>query len=147
MPSHEKARELATKFEATYPETLPKRLTWWCHALGVMRPRLLRMMGLSAADATEQKDTTWTELFKNKELEENAWWVEGKLHDLLALFDYDWKALADRLQYCSDLARCHLRCRVILRHRRPVQSGTATDGVRVEDCTGFHRRDRGTHRR
>jgi hypothetical protein len=105
MPSHEKTRELATKFDEAYPETLPKRLTWWCLVLGVNRLRLLRMMGLSAAEATKQKDTNWTELFRNKEWEENAWWVEGKLHDLLALFDYDWIALADRLHHGTDAQR------------------------------------------
>jgi len=99
MASPEKTRELATKFDEAYPETLPKRLRWWCRALGVNRLRLLRMMGLSATEATKQKDTNWSDLFRNKEWEENAWWVEGKLHDLLALFDYDWIALADRLHH------------------------------------------------
>ncbi len=105
MPSHEKARELATKFDEAYPETLPERLTWWCHTLGVNRLGLLRMMGLSAAEATKKKDTTWSELFQNEKWKENAWWVEGKLHDLLALFDYDWIALADRLHHGADALR------------------------------------------
>jgi len=105
MPSHEKARELATEFEKAYPETLAKRLEWWRHVLGIDRARLLRMMGMSAAEATRQRDASWDKLFKKKEWEENAWWMEGKFHDLLALFDYDWKALSDRLHHGADTSR------------------------------------------
>lgn len=63
------------------------------------------MMEMSDAEAKRQVDASWDELFKNKQREENAWWVEGKLHDLLALFDYDWKALSDRLHHGSDTSR------------------------------------------
>lgn len=105
MPSHEKARELALEFEKAYPEALAERLEWWCHVLGIDRPRLLRMMGMSAAEVRRQRDASWEDLFKKKEWEENAWWVEGKLHDLLALFDYDWKALSERLHHGTDTSR------------------------------------------
>jgi len=97
MPAHRKARQLATEFENVYPTTLPERLAWWCHVLGIDRPRFLRMMGVSADEANGQKNKSWEAILKNKEWEENGWWVEGKLHELLALFDYDWKALAERL--------------------------------------------------
>src|SRR5438445_596381 len=95
MPTYKKARQLATQFENEYPETLPKRLAWWCRALGIDRARLLRMMGLSANEANGQK--SWEALLEQKEAEENGWWVEGKLHQLLIFFDYDWKTLANRL--------------------------------------------------
>jgi hypothetical protein len=97
MPTHRKARQLATEFENVYPATLPERLAWWCHVLGVNRSRFLRMMGMSLDEAHRQANSSWEALLKNKEWQEHGWWVEGKLHDLLALFDYDWRALAERL--------------------------------------------------
>jgi hypothetical protein len=42
---------------------------------------------------------------REKKWQENAWWVEGKVHDLLALFDYDWKSLSDRLHHGADAQR------------------------------------------
>jgi hypothetical protein len=105
MPSQSKARQLATKFDKAYPKSLSKRLEWWCHVLGIDRFRLLRMMGMSADEAKREKDVSWSDLLKKKELEESAWWVEGKLHELLALFDYDWNALADRLHHPREAQR------------------------------------------
>jgi hypothetical protein len=55
------------------------------------------MMGLSADEAKSQQQKAWESILAKKEWEENGWWVEDKLHDLLALFDYDWSALAERL--------------------------------------------------
>jgi hypothetical protein len=97
MPTHKKARQLAKEIENVYPESLAERLGWWCHVLGVNRPRFLRMLGMSTDEANSQKNKTWAEIVKTKRWRENGWWVEGKLHELLALFDYDWKALAGRL--------------------------------------------------
>ncbi len=106
MPSHRKAHELATQFDRVYPQDLSGRVAWWCHVLGIYPPRFQRLMGLSAEEVTREKDTSWSELLnKKKEWEENAWWVEGKLHHLLALFDYDWKALSARLNHGEDTQR------------------------------------------
>jgi hypothetical protein len=110
MPTHRKARELAGDFENAYPETLGKRLEWWRHVLGIDKPRFLRMMGLSAEEASRQKDRSWGAILETKEWQENGWWVEGKLHELLRLFDYDWQALSARLHQAGtpdgpDLAR------------------------------------------
>jgi hypothetical protein len=63
------------------------------------------MMGLSPEEAKRENDMSWSDLLKKKELEEKAWWVEGKLHELLALFDYDWNALADRLHHPREAQR------------------------------------------
>ena len=60
---------------------------------------------MSAEEATRAKDTSWSDLLEKKELQENAWWVEGKLHDLLALFDYDSTSLSDRLHSGADTGR------------------------------------------
>ena len=103
MPSYRKARSLASRFDQAYPEKLPDRLDWLQHFLGINRVRLLRMMGMSAAEATKEKDTGWADLIKKGNWEDNAWWVEGKLYELLALFDYDWKALSDRLHQESEI--------------------------------------------
>lgn len=97
MPTHKKAQQLATEFENTYPKTLTERLAWWCHVLGVGRPRFLRMMGMSADEANRQRRSNWEAILDKEEWEKSGWWVEGKLHELLALFDYDWRALAARL--------------------------------------------------
>jgi hypothetical protein len=105
MPSQTKARQLATKFEKAYPKLLSERLEWWCHVLGINRSRLLRIMGMSADEAKREKGASWSDLLKKKEWEENAWWVEGKLHELLTLFDYDWKALAARLHHPLEAQR------------------------------------------
>ena len=105
MPSQTKSRQLATKFDKEYPASLSERLEWWCHVLGINRSRILQMMGLSADEAKRAKDVSWSDLLKKKEWEENAWWVEGKLHELLALFDYDWNALADRLHHPREAQR------------------------------------------
>ncbi|MBI3469309.1 MAG: hypothetical protein HY000_40415 [Planctomycetes bacterium] len=102
MPSQTKARQLATKFDKAYPESLAERLTWWCHVLGIDHSRFLRLMGMSADEANRAKDASWSDLLEHKQWEENAWWVEGKLHELLALFDYDWNALAERLRQPPD---------------------------------------------
>src|SRR5436309_1665406 len=98
MPSQTKTRQLATKFDKAYPTRLSDRLGWWSRLLGIDRVRFLRMMGMSSAEAKREKNTSWDDVLKKKEWEENAWWVEGKLHELLALFDYDWNALAERLR-------------------------------------------------
>jgi hypothetical protein len=103
--SHTKARQFATKFDKVYPPSLPERLAWWEDKLGINRSRFLQMMGMSAGEANREKDANWSDLLKKKEREENAWWVEGKLHELLALFDYDWIALAERLHHPPEAQR------------------------------------------
>lgn len=105
MPSQTKARQLATKFEKAYPNSLSERLEWWCHVLGINRSRLLQMMGMPVDEAKRVKGASWSDILEKKEWEENAWWVEGKLHELLALFDYDWEALADRLHHPRETQR------------------------------------------
>jgi hypothetical protein len=97
MPGERRARQLAMAFERVYPKTLPERLAWWCRVLGVDRRRLLRMMGMSESEIKRQKNKSWETILEMDEWQDKGWWVEGKLHELLALFDYDWKALAARL--------------------------------------------------
>ncbi|MBV9124704.1 MAG: hypothetical protein JO112_15210 [Planctomycetes bacterium] len=99
MPTHEKARELADAFEAVYPEELPQRLQWWCHVLGIDHLRFLRLMGMSGKEAKAKKSQDWDIILKDQRWRERGWWIEGKLHELLSLFDYDWQALSERLHH------------------------------------------------
>jgi hypothetical protein len=99
MPTHRKARELADAFEEAYPQELPERLTWWGQVLGIDRVRLLRMLGMSAKEAKDKKTQGWDTILQNEKWAERAWWVEGKLHEILSLFDYDWQALSAYLHH------------------------------------------------
>jgi hypothetical protein len=97
MPTQKRARELADAFEKAYPAGLPERLQWWCRVLGIDRVRFLRMMGMSAKEAKEKSSQDWKTILQDHDWLDRGWWVEGKLHELLSLFDYDWRALSERL--------------------------------------------------
>jgi hypothetical protein len=89
--------ELAKKFDATYPGELSARLQWWSKTLGIERVRLLRMIGMSALQAEEHKGAHLKKILQSPDWEANAQMLEGGLHRLLALFHYDWHALAGRI--------------------------------------------------
>ena len=93
MPTQKMARELADAFEKAYPADLPERLRWWCRVLGIDRVRFLRMMGMSANEAKEKSSQDWKTILQDHDWLDRGRWVEGKLHELLSLFDYDWRAL------------------------------------------------------
>src|SRR5262249_39759726 len=97
MQVYRKSAELARKFDAAYPEELSARMQWWSKALGIDRRRLLRMIGMSAAEARGRKRENLKKILTNPQWEANALLVEGGLHRLLALFHYDWHILADRI--------------------------------------------------
>jgi hypothetical protein len=58
--------------------------------------------------------------------------VEGKLHDLLALFDYDWISLSDRLHHAADAwmeepgRETRSRGDIVKRQYAPSNDGTET---------------------
>jgi hypothetical protein len=98
MPIYKKTAELARKFDAAYPQELSARLQWWGEALGIDRVRLLRLIGMSAHQAASlTKSEDLFEVLKDPQWEKNAQMVEGSLHTLLSLFQYDWHALAERI--------------------------------------------------
>jgi hypothetical protein len=97
MRIYRKIDALANKFDAVYPKELSARLRWWGKALGIDLVRLLRMIGMSSRQAAQKKSEDLNEILKSQEWEENARLVEGRLHRLLALFHYDWHALANRI--------------------------------------------------
>lgn len=97
MRIYRQTEALAKKFEAAYPGELSARLRWWSRTLGIDRVRLLRMLGLSARQAEGRKGQDLKEILKDSDWEANAQVLEGGLHRLLALFRYDWHALAERV--------------------------------------------------
>jgi hypothetical protein len=96
-----KTTDWARKIDAVYPEELSARLQWWSDVLGLDRPRLLRMIGLSARQAAERKDQDLKDILQSADWEANAQLVEGGLLRLLSLFHYDWQALAERIHGMS----------------------------------------------
>jgi hypothetical protein len=98
MSIYKKLEAQARKFEKSYPQDLPDRLEWWCNNLGVDRVRLLRVIGLSARQAERRKHDDLKETLKNPEWADNALGLEGKLHWLLSLYNYDWHALAESIR-------------------------------------------------
>lgn len=97
MDIYKKIDASATRFEAEYPEDLPGRLLWWSKKLGIDRVRLLRMFGMSERQAKARKGEGLDRILKDPRREANALMIEGGLHRLLALYQYDVKALAEQI--------------------------------------------------
>ena len=97
MDIYKKTDALARKLEAEYPNDLAARLRWWSKRLGIDRIRLLRMFGMSQRQAETHKCDNLDVILKDPKRGANALMLEGGLHRLLALFQYDWKALAEQL--------------------------------------------------
>lgn len=95
MPTQEQVRRRVAEFEHQYPEALPDRLRWWARVLRIDRGRLLRLLGLSAPEATR---IPWADLSRVVEVrEDRAELVDEMLGQLLASFDYDLTALREAL--------------------------------------------------
>ena len=86
------------ELEKTYPEGLAARLQWWGEALGIDRVRLLRMIGLSARQATRRKDDDLDEILKNREWADQALGIEGLLQRLMTLYHHDVRAVAENIR-------------------------------------------------
>jgi hypothetical protein len=97
MDVYRKTTRLARQFEKDYPPELAQRLRWWGRALGIDRVRLLRMMGMSARQASQAKDRALQDILRDSEWEQKAWVLEGNLVRLLSLFGFDQHALAERI--------------------------------------------------
>ena len=98
MPTIEQVRAWAADFERSYPEELPDRLRWFVEDLGVRPGPLLRLMGASREEAEQLADggVDW-DWAVNHFGEESAWWAESVIGQALVHYQYDWKALRDRL--------------------------------------------------
>jgi hypothetical protein len=95
MTTERRAARLGEEFDEAYPDTLPRRLEWLADHLRIDRSRFLRLMGLAPDEVEANLDTPWEAIAE--QWEDQAWWVEELLCQLIALFSYDWRALANRL--------------------------------------------------
>jgi hypothetical protein len=100
MPTLEQVRKWADDFEREYPEELDDRLDWFVDQLGVRQEQLLRLMGIprkDIADLTARGVVDWSGVVQRVG-EDAAWWAESALRRTLVLYQYDWKALKERLR-------------------------------------------------
>jgi hypothetical protein len=95
MASQRRAAQLADEFAASYPDTLPRRLAWLAEHLRIDRSRFLRLIGLAPEEVEANFAASWEAIAER--WPEGAQWAEQLLSELIALFGYDWRALANRL--------------------------------------------------
>ena len=91
MPTQEQLRQRTADLERDSPEALVDRIPWWAHVLGLDRIRLLRLLGLSGAEAARTPLTALPRVVGAHE--ERAEMVDDMLGHLLASYDYDLQAL------------------------------------------------------
>jgi hypothetical protein len=107
MAAERRAARLGEEFDASYPHTLPSRLEWLADHLRIDRPRFLRLMGLAPHEVEANLHAPWEVI--TERWQEQARWVGELLCQLIALFGYDWRVLADRLHQPADaVARTEL---------------------------------------
>src|SRR5579884_3571513 len=98
MPTIEQVRKWAADFERAYPEELPDRLRWFVESLGVSPKHLLRLMGVPREEIEQltasDVDWRWAVQYFG---EAPAWWAENAIRQALVHYQYDWRALKDRL--------------------------------------------------
>ncbi len=95
-PQRRSAQQLARDFVASYPESLPSRLAWLEEHLRIDRVRFLRLLGLSPEEIEDNLHASWETITERWEYW--ARWIEELLRQLVALFGYDWRALADLIR-------------------------------------------------
>jgi hypothetical protein len=91
MPTQEELRQRTADLERESPESLADRIPWWARVLGLDRIRLLRLLGLSGAEAARTPLTALPQVVGAHE--DRAEIVDELLSQLLASFDYDLQAL------------------------------------------------------
>jgi hypothetical protein len=100
MAPQRQAARLSEEFVESYPDTLPLRLEWLADHLRIDRARFLRLLGLAPDEVEENLTTPWETIAA--QWEDQARWVAELLSQLIALFSYDWKALAGRLHQSTE---------------------------------------------
>jgi hypothetical protein len=80
-------RSSSERFDNEYPSGLPARLQWLENRLAIDRSRILRLMGLSDAEAAAVRHRPWSAI--TLEYEAQADRAEHLLTHYLAYFDYD----------------------------------------------------------
>ena len=91
MPTQEQLRQRTAELERDSPEALADRIPWWARVLGLDRIRLLRLLGLSGAEAARTPMTALPRVVDAHE--DRAEMVDAMLGLLLASYDYDLQAL------------------------------------------------------
>ena len=83
------ASELSSidQFDKEYPSGLPARLQWLESRLQTGRGRMLRLMGLSNAEAASAGKRSWSEIAREYEFQAER--AEHLLTHYLSYFDYD----------------------------------------------------------
>jgi hypothetical protein len=99
----EQREQWAADFEREFPEELPDRLRWFTDRLGIRPYHLLRLMGLSRAEAEElaRGPVDWDAVIARYS-EESAYWAAGRVLSLLHHPPRDWRALRDQLRQPID---------------------------------------------
>jgi len=92
MPTINEARAKAREFARARSQlkTLADRMKWWGHVLGIDNQRLLMLMGAPAT-----KTVNWTEIAR--QWPDKCAWLDDILGQLVAMFDYDWRAFSSYL--------------------------------------------------
>jgi hypothetical protein len=90
----------ADRFDAEYPEVLADRLAWLESRLHVPRSRILRLMGLSSAEASSLDRRAWPDIVQAHETQANR--TEHLLTHYLSYFDHDPEKAAD---FARDFSR------------------------------------------
>jgi hypothetical protein len=98
MPTIEQLRKWATDFEQAYPEELPDRLRWFVEELGAGQNHLLRLMGVPQNEAVRLSEgrVDWHRAVEHVG-EEAGWWAESLIRQAIVVYQYDWRALKERL--------------------------------------------------
>jgi hypothetical protein len=100
MAAERRAARLGEEFDESYPDTLAGRLEWLADHLRIDRHCFLRLMGLAPDEVEANLPTSWQTIADR--WGSRALWVEQILSQLIALFGYDWRALADRLHQLAE---------------------------------------------
>jgi hypothetical protein len=80
-------RSSSERFDKEYPATLPARLQWLENRLDIDRNRILRLMGLSDAEASSVWNRPWSAITAKYEAQADR--AEHLLTHYLSYFDYD----------------------------------------------------------
>lgn len=140
IPTMNKA-ELSSldRFDEEYPEELSDRLQWLEDQLHVSRGRILRLMGLSNAEAASVAKLPWSKITQKYNLQADE--AEHLLTDYLSYFGYETERAADFVRELSDKIKRKLYC---LNDDIPTLSSTQTpaeqeeallEAIRQEDDT------------
>jgi hypothetical protein len=95
MLTLEQIRENFKHFDSQYPDSLPDRLRWWTHTLGIDPGRLVRLLSRTTGEGTLTPDAGLEHAIAQREFW--AEFVESQLGRALEFYHYDLAALREIL--------------------------------------------------